>query len=263
MTIDKCTVKRFLFDVADHEMKIVKNDGLHRFVRFKKPDSGVFHFDLITWPYHLCITGDMGTFVFSRVEDMFAFFRGDLKSKHPINPSYWGEKMLSESRFGGFKEYDPDDFRRRVKNEFESFYEDSEDEKAKAKTWEELEDRVLTFADDKFLAFNVVNDFKSRDGFYFDMAEFGDCKSFTYHFIWCCYALVYGINLFDLKTEVGDFLCKQTGEVCELVEGATPGLRDGTYSGQCPANTFSLYAKTRIEFLKAVKSTCPNARGKS
>ena len=71
----ECTEQRFLDDVKNHQISIIKDDGLHRFIRFKRPDSTSYWFDLITWPEFLCISGDCGTYVFSRTEDMFKFFR--------------------------------------------------------------------------------------------------------------------------------------------------------------------------------------------
>ena len=62
-------------DIGKHEMQIIRDDGVFRHVRFKRPDTICMYFDLITWPGCLCYTGDMGTYVFQRLEDMFVFFR--------------------------------------------------------------------------------------------------------------------------------------------------------------------------------------------
>ena len=58
------TEQEFLNDVRGHAMTILRDDGVHRHLRFKKPGSGTYWFDLITWPGTLCIDGDMGTYVF-------------------------------------------------------------------------------------------------------------------------------------------------------------------------------------------------------
>lgn len=79
---DQCTEKRFLGDVAKHQMTILRDDGVNRHVRFKQPNSSNMFFDLITWPGCLCYTGDMGTYVFRRLEDMFEFFRTDREHQH-------------------------------------------------------------------------------------------------------------------------------------------------------------------------------------
>lgn len=70
---------RFLADVKDHKISIVRDDGVYRHVRFAKPETVCMHFDLITWPGYLAYVGDMGAFTFTRLRDMFEFFRGDHK----------------------------------------------------------------------------------------------------------------------------------------------------------------------------------------
>lgn len=61
---------RFLRDIQEHELTVIRDDGVYRHLRFQKPGTSVMYFDLITWPGHLCFTGDMGSYLFSRVRDM-------------------------------------------------------------------------------------------------------------------------------------------------------------------------------------------------
>ena len=75
----------FLNDVKDHQMTIVRDDNIGRHLRFSKPGTSCMSFDLITWPGYLCCTGDMGTYVFKRLPDMFEFFR--TKSNEGIHVS--------------------------------------------------------------------------------------------------------------------------------------------------------------------------------
>lgn len=207
-----CTKEQFLENIKEHEMTIIRDDGLYRHVRFSKPESTVYRFDLITWPGHVCYTGDMGTFVFSRITDMFDFFGHNLDDKYPINPHYWGEKVLSESRFGGYKEYDQEDFEIHVKTEFEEGHTD--DIKYfpfpfsylvcayPVDLWHEVERDVLHYAcDGQDRAMWSAHDFRGSDGFTFEVYEW-DVTRPTYHYIWCCYALVWGIGLY--KKEKGE-----------------------------------------------------------
>ena len=66
---------QFTSDIAQHQMQVIRDDGVSRHLRFKRPNTMCMHFDLLTWPGYLCYTGDMGTYVFRRLEDMFPFFR--------------------------------------------------------------------------------------------------------------------------------------------------------------------------------------------
>jgi hypothetical protein len=82
-----------------HEMTVLHDEGLYRHLRFRSPDTGVYWFDLITWPGCLTVNGDCGTFTFSREEDMFGFFRG-----RQVNPQYWAEKVRGETRTRTYSE---------------------------------------------------------------------------------------------------------------------------------------------------------------
>jgi hypothetical protein len=80
---------RFERDTAGHGMTVLHDDGLYRHLRFQNPGRSAYWFDLVTWPGFLAFAGDMDGYVFTRVEDMFTFFRG-----HNINPDYWAEKVV-------------------------------------------------------------------------------------------------------------------------------------------------------------------------
>lgn len=94
------TEATFRKDVAQHRMTVIHDHGVHRHLRFGKPGDSNLSFQITTWPGYLCYSGDMGCYVFFRVEDMFRFFRGER-----INPGYWAEKVQAEDR-EGVKEYD-------------------------------------------------------------------------------------------------------------------------------------------------------------
>lgn len=214
-----CTEKQFLHDVREHRMTVLRDDGVNRHVRFKRPDSGTFWFDLITWPGALCIDGDMGTWVFRRLEDMFQFFRTDRDylerrgMQLAINPGYWAEKIAAASKYGnGPEEFSADSFREHVKESFDEWVEseapvDGEadpDEIAeftalKNALWEEIEDQVLCNADDGEI--RAIDSARAFDSEIADL-DFEDawewrCQEFTFHFIWCCYAIAWGVKTYD------------------------------------------------------------------
>lgn len=80
--------ERFKQATAEHEVTICDERGLYRHLRCQKPETWVYGFDIVTWPGYLAYVGDVGDFVFSRVRDMFEFFRG-----YSPNPDYWSEKL--------------------------------------------------------------------------------------------------------------------------------------------------------------------------
>lgn len=221
----ECTEERFLRDVEDHEMTVIRDDGFHRHIRFKQPNTICYYFDLITWPGHLCISGDCGTYVFSRVEDMFTFFRKDHKPKEgtlAINPRYWGEKLLSIGTNAGYKEYDEEALRAQVKDYFDQHFQEEIEEEAsiradytdedppadetntqlqeqaarRADIWQAIEDEILSLSDGEHRACYALYDFNHDDFHFEDFFERGLTR-YTFHFIWCLYAIVWGVKKYD------------------------------------------------------------------
>ena len=86
--------------------------------------SGSFnrYFEIITWPNYLSIVGDMGSLTFSRIEDMFNFFRSESANNPRVNPSYWHEKLVSSDHNEPPKEYKPEIFLAIVKKELEAWH---------------------------------------------------------------------------------------------------------------------------------------------
>lgn len=189
------TAATFIKDVAQHAMTVIRDDGLSRHLRFAKPGTSCMYFDLITWSGHLCYTGDMGTFVFSRIDDMFRFFRPsaddvERRGPLPINRPYWAEKLLAADRNGGWQEFCRDTFREAV----EQYMDDAE---ASAEVREAVEDQVLSRADDgEHFACQAVYDFDEHGFRFHDFFEHR-LWDYTYRFTWCCMAIVWGIQQYD------------------------------------------------------------------
>ena len=192
----KCTEKEFLRDVDNHRMTVLVNNGVYRHIRFQKPGTNVCMFDIITWPGHLCYTGDMGSFLFQRTEDMLMFFRdekADSKELY-INLSYWAEKCIAGDNGKGLKEYSPDAFVQAV----EDYLADNE---ASDDIREAVRKEFLLLKDDgEETVRRAVSDYECKDGdeiFTFDDFCDYDLTEYTYHFVWCCYALAWGVKVYD------------------------------------------------------------------
>jgi hypothetical protein len=102
--------KRFTRETAEHQMFVRLDQGLYRHLRFRHPKHGSSWFDLITVPHALIFRGDGESFVFDRIDDMFAFFRGPVGR---INPHYWSEKLTSDR--DSVMKYDQELFEQQVK----------------------------------------------------------------------------------------------------------------------------------------------------
>jgi hypothetical protein len=200
-------------------MKTLQDNGMFRCLRFDKGGSFNMHFNLTTWPGYLCISGDMGCFVFSRLDDMFDFFRTEPRKLHdgtqrtlPINPSYWGEKAQAVNPTNGMKVFDMDRFRECVKEDFDAHFLGADDEfedaddsdeakvahlEAKAECWEAIEREVLELDWETLEgAHRAAHDFE-HEGFSFQDFYEHDMTAYAYHFIWCLYAITWGIRQYD------------------------------------------------------------------
>ena len=225
MSARACDQERFLKDAAAHRMEVLREDGVNRHLRFRDPKSSAYWFDIITWPGTLCIDGDMGTFVFRRLDDMFEFFRTDQDyynktgraDQLAINPGYWAEKLRAPDPRDA-QEYSAERFRQHVKEAFENWVERSQpdDEYSteaerdefnddKDALWTALTDEVLSAADDGDVrAYDAASGFRCDEtpGFNMEDCWEWDCREFKFHFLWNCYAITWAIKQYDAATAV-------------------------------------------------------------
>ena len=191
------TEQTFLKYVAEHRMTVLLDNGVYRHLRFANPRSSNMSFEVVTWPNYLAYAGDMGSYVFSRLEDMFQFFRtpenyrsskGDVLA---INPCYWGEKLQAHDHVDGYKKYSADLFRARIQDWLD------DRELVSPELLEAVKDEVLCYADEgEDAARRAVHDFEHGDFQFHDFWEV-DLKEHTGRYLWCCYALTWGIAQYD------------------------------------------------------------------
>lgn len=200
-------LEQFQKDIANHSLEVRHDDGIYRHLTFTNNGSIAYRFDLVTWPGYLCISGDMGCFTFSRLPDMFEFFRDDNGSMG-INPGYWAEKLQAGAGAESdsiCKEWSEEKFREVIRERYDEHVD--ADGKAipgdEAKDlWEEIEDRVLANADLEDAAMRSAMDF-NHEGFEFTDFFEVRCTTWRFHYLWCCLAIVHGIAEYDkLKAEV-------------------------------------------------------------
>jgi len=198
----------FLKDTANHSMKVVSDDGVSRHLSFTDNGSSIYRFDLITWSGHLCFSGDCGTYVFSRLEDMFDFFRSDQGQAFGVNASYWGEKLESVCRQGGYKRYESNTFIEAIKDHFKDWEFEADEgeelsaEEVKAKVWSDIESDVLSCSEDgNDRAMDAAMNFES--GYGHDFFEFWehDLTEYTHRYLWCLHAIVWGIQKYDASKD--------------------------------------------------------------
>lgn len=184
--------ERFVQETAEHELTVLHDDGLYRHLRFQKPGTSMYHFDLITWPGHLTITGDCGSFQFSRTADMFEFFS---LTHGGINPGYWSQKLRAPEPAAA-RTYSYEKFCARVMEWFEEVSSEMTPERA-AELRGDIEERLiaehLAEVHSEFGAQYALAEFE-HDGLRIGDTWEWDLFDYEWSFLWCCWAIASGIE---------------------------------------------------------------------
>lgn len=182
----KPTKEQFLELVSKHKMTIENDNGIFRTLAFS---DGTFNqaFRITTWTGYLCLSGDMGTFVFARTEDMFRFFRHD-----EINPRYWSEKIQAAGNDDNpVMEFCAETLIRDINDHIEDY-----DIGIK----ERIEKDIichLKFGVDEFEAIQLLSEDDNLGQDYLCDLSRWNYRDFTYRYIWVCYAIVWAIQQYD------------------------------------------------------------------
>lgn len=204
------TVEGFLENVASHTMNVQQDNGIYRHITFSNNGSSCQKFSIVTYPHHLVYSGDMGTYVFSRVNDMFEFFRND---DLRINPYYWSEKVEAAARHGGINTFNSDLVMKSIKQRVDSICHDIEEyfDEYEGDEYETVELFEAAFRDeitehfdnaemDEYRYVSVLDDFESeviKDLEFIDSGEWINSEAYSSRYLWCCHAIVWGIQQYD------------------------------------------------------------------
>lgn len=194
----ECDYKRFAHDTADHQMTILHFEPPYVHLMFSKPKTNNYRFDLISAPGQMIVTGDMGSWIFSRERDMWNFFKTSPKmdEKYLFDPHYWLEKADAIDRQGGERF----SFEYLIAFIVERMGEDdrlSEDQK------DELLDGLEAYRHEslheclEFLDGVEVTTESGRSYRPFAQPE-GSAKVYTFGFLWICYAIAWGVKQYHL-----------------------------------------------------------------
>lgn len=178
----------FKRDTAKHQLTVLHDDGLYRHLRYRNPENSAYWFDVITWPGSLTIRGDLGAaYTFSRLPDMFEFFRGKR-----INPHYWSEKL--DNLRPSVQVYSEDLFRQLVVEHFVDAVRYSDAPRGLGREIRaEILDQDLT---DETEARALLEGFEFKGFEFHDVWEWS-FSDYDRSFLWACHALVWGIAAYD------------------------------------------------------------------
>lgn len=216
----------FLEAVKNHSVEILNDNGIHRHLKFT--NDGSFHqrFELITWPGYLCYCGDMGSFLFKYYDiDMLTFFR-----RQHIMPMYWAEKLQSVDVLGGYEKFTEEALKEAVFAEIEDQFKEHASEESwglglSEKEHGDLEKQVIDDIENEIInwqdgrgeegARQAVYDYSGTFEYIDSDGEeqtldfaFGEewqesrLREYTLRYIWCLYAIVWGIQQYDKAKKV-------------------------------------------------------------
>ncbi|ANE05486.1 hypothetical protein ccrud_14185 (plasmid) [Corynebacterium crudilactis] len=178
----------------DHELTIIREDGVYRHLRVATPGTNTYAWEIVTWPGHLAISGDVGDgYTFSRLYDMFDFFNPHATTNDTmpsIDFHYWAEKLGFAQR-GTEKRFSPEQFLHRVREAAEAYAKEYDknidvealctqashhtDNEYTAREWARDEDTVL-----------------SQD-FYWE----ADFSVYDHHYVTACFAIADTIRRYN------------------------------------------------------------------
>jgi hypothetical protein len=191
---------RFSEDTAHHELTILHDDGLYRHLKFCRPDTSICSFQLFTAPGTLGISGDMGTYIFARLEDMFRFFDAPAGR---INPDYWSQKVTAQDVHCPVRMYSAAKFRDVLLQDYADrkyAFNPPEQERLLVRINFEIlrSDSLYSEHAARELLHNFEFRYQAADGrptIIFDYADTDDwdLKDYGHHFLWCLEAIVFGI----------------------------------------------------------------------
>ena len=190
------TLERFKNDIKNHVLTVNLDQGVYRDITIGKPNTGDMRYNITTRPGYLVFTGDMGSFTFSRLEDMFNFFRGDR-----VNLDYWAEKLEAADSLDGYEHYCKDKAKKEMHDWLTGFIGnlDIDDEEFREKIIDATDAVKNIDYSDEHSFVEGVRDWDADTAGGMDLIDFFEVgvKSYTFRYIWCCHAIVHAIRLYD------------------------------------------------------------------
>ncbi len=200
-----CTQEIFLRDVRSSYADIVHWNGLHRHVAFRNNIYPNKRFDMITWPGHLCLDNLSETFVFSSQLDMLEYFRATPQRREYAAargeslwaaPEVWMSRMVGTS-MSGHAVFSQAKF---VQNTRDFIRIRSHlNEVTRTALLQRLEREVFTreFETEAGALRSVIECGKTLGVDLEDIHFVVDCAEVSYSYLWCCYAIAWGIERID------------------------------------------------------------------
>ena len=191
-------LRDFERDTAEHELRVLRDEGLYRHLRCAAPGTYIYGFDVVTWPGYLAIVGDAGDYLFSRIEDMFEFFG----ASGSIDPRYWGEKLQGPGSRMEYQ-YSLERYRQRVAEWLDGTLANGELTETDAADLKLAVQEQLLAPEpiQEAEARRLLDEFDWR-GHRIDSWEWS-LQDFDSRFLWCCHAIRWAIRQYRSRASWG------------------------------------------------------------
>jgi hypothetical protein len=194
--IEQLVASQFPVRIKNHRVDAIMENDLYRHYRCWDGYSSNDSFTIVTSPGILVYTGDMGTYVFERTENMIAFMGRACR-----DIDYSAEKCVAADRDGIMK-FTEEAFHREIAYRKETLIEYAKDDQV------ELSDKVkeaFQVLDDTELEYGGHLDYATactaiRDSELWDDCDFPELREYTFRFRFCLRA----IDWFCNKLELGE-----------------------------------------------------------
>lgn len=181
--------KRFRADTEGMKLRVLMDNGLYRHLSFVGPRN-FYGFNVITYPGRMIVDGAMGTFVFSREDDMLRnFFTSDY-----VNTSYWAEKTTSISTHSGIKGFDQEILTGLILSEFWKWSRKEADNYLVTEKWQQVKDTLLNdwlYVGTEDEARAALNNFRVNYGIDLDKSGEAELTEYTAQFLWSLHAALW------------------------------------------------------------------------
>lgn len=210
---------QFFKDIAAHTVEIVHDANEIRYLRCRRPGTNCYSFEIVTYPGYLVMSGDMGAWTFTRLRDMFEFFRDGVRGEGndglQVNHRYWAEKLDAVDK-GGVDEFDRDAYLAIIDERVAEFRaENGGEDDTGAPVLADMPEDLQELIDDlksgchelgprgEIEAYDALDEFEDPEGRikFTDIWEY-NFRRYTFRFTWALYAIVWTIREYDrLKIE--------------------------------------------------------------
>jgi hypothetical protein len=223
------SLARFRAETRNHELTVLKDEGMYRHLAFTDPKGSFYRFDLVTWPNNLFVRGDGFSYGFAihPTVDLFRLFRES--NEGDINPGYWQEKVTAGR--GDITDWSEEKFRAWL-------IEEAADAEARCPGAVKAVGDQILHSEDHSLEYRGTAEYAvasfSHSGFRPRIPDEWEqsFNDFSWEYLFACRAIVWGIRQYD-ATICGTVCPEHADHYCRRSPVHQPGIcRDVKQKGQ-------------------------------